>query len=201
MRSSSFEPCIPTRATKVPTSKNWLHEVKHDGYRLIVHREGKRVRLFTRNGFDWSDKYPLITEAALRIRSTSFVLDGEAVLLGVDGISDFDGLHSRKHNDEVQFYAFDMLVSDAEDIRKLPLTMRKTNLARLLARRVDGIFISDFEHGEIGPELFRHACLMGLEGLVSKLDDRPYRPGRSPNWVKIKNPASPAMLRANDAFS
>ncbi|MET3840449.1 ATP-dependent DNA ligase [Bradyrhizobium sp. OAE829] len=123
------------------------------------------------------------------------------MLLGVDGISDFDGLHSRKHNDEVQFYAFDMLVADGDDIRKLPLTMRKTNLARLLARRVDGIFISDFERGEIGSELFRHACLMGLEGLVSKLDDRPYRPGRSPNWVKFKNPASPAMLRAKDAFS
>ncbi|WP_312016047.1 hypothetical protein [Bradyrhizobium sp. JYMT SZCCT0428] len=83
MRTSAFEACIPTRATKVPTSKAWLHEVKHDGYRLIVHRDGKRVRLFTRNGYDWSDKYPLITEAALRIRSTSFVLDGEAVLLGV----------------------------------------------------------------------------------------------------------------------
>ncbi|MBR1236959.1 DNA ligase [Bradyrhizobium sp. AUGA SZCCT0177] len=199
MRTSTFEPCIPTRGAKVPSSKNWLHEIKHDGYRLIVQREANRVRLFTRNGFDWSDRYPLITEAALRIRSTSFVLDGEAVLLGVDGISDFDGLHSRKHNDEVQFYAFDMLVTDGDDIRKLPLTMRKTNLARLLARRVDGIFISDFERGEIGPELFRHACQMGLEGLVSKLDDRPYRPGRSPHWVKVKNPASPAMLRAKDA--
>ena len=143
MRTSDFEPCIPTRATKVPSSRSWIHEIKHDGYRLIVQRDGKRVRLFTRNGFDWSDKYPLITEAALRIRSTSFVLDGEAVLLGVDGISDFDGLHSRKHNDEVQFYAFDMLVADGEDIRKLPLTMRKTNLARLLAKRVDGIFLSD----------------------------------------------------------
>ncbi|MBR1156095.1 hypothetical protein [Bradyrhizobium sp. JYMT SZCCT0428] len=65
--------------------------------------------MFTRNGYDWSDRYPSISESALRIRSTSFVLDGEAVLLGVDGISDFDGLHSRKHNDEVQFYAFDML--------------------------------------------------------------------------------------------
>jgi bifunctional non-homologous end joining protein LigD len=75
---NAFEPCIPTRAAKVPTSKNWIHEVKHDGYRLIVHREGKRVRLFTRNGYDWSERYPLITEAALRIRSTSFVLDGEA---------------------------------------------------------------------------------------------------------------------------
>src|SRR6187402_2547804 len=138
MRSSSFEPCIPTRATKVPTSKNWLHEVKMDGYRLIVHREGKRVRLFTRNGFDWSDRYPLITEAALRIRSTSFVLDGEAVLLGVDGVSDFNGLHSRKHNAEVEFYAFDIMVSGGDDVRRLPLSMRKANLQRLLARRVNG---------------------------------------------------------------
>ncbi len=148
MRNSAFEPCIPTRGTKVPSSKNWLHEIKHDGYRLIVQREGKRARLFTRHGYDWSDKYPLITEAALRMRSTTFVLDGEAMLLGVDGISDFDGLHSRKHNDAVQFYAFDMLVTDGDDIRNLPLTMRKTNLARLLARRVDGIFLSDFERGE-----------------------------------------------------
>ena len=82
------------------------------------------------------------------------MVDGEAVLLGVDGVSNFDGLHSRKHDAEVQFYAFDMLVGDGEDLRKLPLTMRKTNLARLLARRVDGIFLSDFEQGEIGPDCF-----------------------------------------------
>src|SRR6476659_5753967 len=120
MRKIEFLPCIPTRGTKVPAAPAWLHEIKHDGYRLIVRREGKRVRLFTRNGYDWSDRYPLITEAALRNRNTSFVIDGEAVLLGVDGISDFDGLHSRKHDDEVMFYAFDTLVSDGEDIRKPP---------------------------------------------------------------------------------
>jgi bifunctional non-homologous end joining protein LigD len=126
MRTSAFEPCIPTRGTKVPAGPDWYHEVKQDGYRLIVQRDGKRVRLFTRNGYDWSDRYPLITEAALRIRSTSFVLDGEAVLLGVDGISDFDGLHSRQHNDEVQFFAFDMLVSDGDDIRNFPCTSART---------------------------------------------------------------------------
>lgn len=151
-----------------------------------MQRDGGRVRLFSRNGHDWSDKYPLITEAALRIRPTSFVLDGEAVLLGLDGISDFDGLHSRKHNDEIEFYAFDVLVSDGADLRKLPLTMRKTNLARLLAREVSGIHLAR-EQGEIGPDLFRHACLMGLEGLVSKHRDRPYRAGRSPHWIKVKN--------------
>ena len=97
MRNIAFEPCIPTRGTEVPSGLDWIHEIKHDGYRLIVQREGKRVRLFTRNGHDWSDKYPLIAEAALRNRSSSFVLDGEAVLLGVDGSSDFDGLHCRKY--------------------------------------------------------------------------------------------------------
>jgi bifunctional non-homologous end joining protein LigD len=198
MRKSAFEPCIPTKGTKVPDRPEWLHEVKYDGYRLIIQREGNRVRLFTRNGHDWSDKYPLIVEAALRNRCSSFVIDGEAVLLGVDGRPDFDGLHSRQHNDEVQFYAFDILVADGEDVRKLPLSMRKTNLSRLFARRVDGIFLSDFEHGGIGPDLFRHACLLGLEGLVSK-KDRLYRAGRSTHWVKMKNPKHPAMTRVQDA--
>ena len=78
------------------------------------------------------------------------------MLLGVDGVSDFNGLHSRRHDAEVEFEAFDMLVSDGEDLRKLPLSMRKTNLARLLARRVDGIHLAPFEQGEIGSDLFRH---------------------------------------------
>ena len=86
-----------------------------------------------------------------------------------------------------------------EDLRKLPLSMRKANLAKLLRRRVDGIFLSDFEEGEIGPELFRHACHLGLKGLVSKLRDRAYRPGRSPSWVKVKNPAHPAWGRVMEA--
>jgi ATP-dependent DNA ligase len=108
MIKSVFEPCIPTKAAKVPERPEWIHEIKHDGYRLIIQREGKRVRLFTRNGHDWSERYPLIREAALRNRNSSFVLDGEAVLLGVDGRSDFNGLHSRRHDHEVEFYAFDM---------------------------------------------------------------------------------------------
>ena len=126
------------------------------------------MRLFTRNGHDWSDKYPLIIEAALRNRCRSFVIDGEAALLGVDGRPDFDGLQRRKHNDEVQFYAFDILVADGKDVRQMSLSMRKTNLSRLFARRVDGSFLSDFEQAEIGPDLFRHAYLLGLEGLLSK---------------------------------
>ena len=100
----------------------------------------------------------------------------------------------------MQFYAFDMLVSDGDDLRKLPLSLRKTNLARLLARRVDGIFLSDFEQGEIGPDLFRHACLMGLEGLVSKHRESIYRGGRSDRWVKVENRQHPAFARVLDQF-
>ena len=88
MLKNAFEPCIPTRGTKVPDRPEWIHEVKHDGYRLIVQREGKRVRLFTRNGHDWSEPVSADIEAALRNRN-SFVIDGEAVLLGVDGRSRF----------------------------------------------------------------------------------------------------------------
>ena len=121
---------------KFLTGRNGSTKVKHDGHRLIVQRDGRRrVRLFTRNGHDWSERYPLIAEAAhpdFGLRA--FVIDGEAVLLGVDGRSDFNGLHSRRHDDEVQFYAFDCLLNNGDDVRKLPLSLRKGNLARLLAR-------------------------------------------------------------------
>jgi bifunctional non-homologous end joining protein LigD len=93
-----------------------------------------------------------------------------------------------------------MLAGDGDDLRQLPLSMRKTNLARLLARRPDGIFAAPFEQGEIGPDLFRAVCNMGLEGLVSKRRDRPYRSGRSPHWIKVKNRSHPAMSRVRDSF-
>jgi ATP-dependent DNA ligase len=133
----SFEFCLPTRATTVPDGPDWLHEIKYDGYRLRVERDGDHVRLITRGGYNWTDRYPWIVEAALKNRFRQFVIDGEAVVLGVDGIADFDALHSRKHEDEVQLYAFDILALDDDDLRGLPLSMRKTNLARLLARRPD----------------------------------------------------------------
>jgi bifunctional non-homologous end joining protein LigD len=157
------------------------------------------VRLFTRNGYDWTKRYPWIVESALKNRMKHFVIDGEAVV-SVDGVPDFNALHSRKHDREVQFYAFDMLAGDGDDMRALPLSMRKTNLARQLAHRPDGIFVAPFEQGEIGPDLFRAACNMGLEGLVSKRRDRPYRAGRSPNWIKVKNRSHPAMQRVMESF-
>jgi bifunctional non-homologous end joining protein LigD len=191
----AYELCLATAGKQVPDGPDWIHEVKHDGYRMLVIREGKRVRLFSRNGSDWSQRYPWIVEAALKNRQKHFAIDGEAVVLGVDGISDFNALHSRKHDHEVQLYAFDILAMGGDDLRALPLLIRKANLEQLLARRPDGITVAPYERGEIGPDLFRAACRMGLEGLVSKHRDRPYRGGRQKFWIKVKNRRHPAMER------
>jgi bifunctional non-homologous end joining protein LigD len=197
----AFEFCVPTLGTKAPARPDWIHEIKYDGYRMMVVRENDRVRLITRNGADWTNRYPWIVEAALKNRQKHFVVDGEAVVLGVDGIADFNALHSRKHNHEVQLYAFDILALDGENLRDWPLLLRKDDLARLLAGRPDGIFVAPFEAGEIGPDLFRAACDMGLEGMVSKRSDRPYRAGRSKDWIKVKNRKHPALSRVMDAFA
>lgn len=190
-----FDFILPTAAKVVPTADDWLHEIKYDGYRLRVERNGRDVRLITRGGHNWTDRFPWIVQAALKNRESQFVIDGEAVVLGVDGVSDFDALHSRQHDDEVQLYAFDVLALGGDDLRDLPLEMRKSNLERLLRGRPDGIFVAPFEFGEIGSDLFRKACEFGLEGLVSKRRERAYRGGRQTHWRKIKNPAHPSLLR------
>jgi bifunctional non-homologous end joining protein LigD len=146
-----FDFCFPMTGKVVPAGEHWIHEIKYDGFRLRLERAGNAVRLITRGGHDWTDRYSWIVETARKIRQNHFVIDGEAVVLGVDGIADFEALHLRQHDEEVQLYAFDILALDGEDLRGLPLSMRKTNLARLLARRPDGIFVAPFERGEIGP--------------------------------------------------
>ena len=92
------EPCIPTLADKAPVGTAWIHEIKYDGYRLMVWRDGERVRLFTRRGFDWTERYPWITHSARKLRASRFLIDGEAVVYGDDGVSNFDRLHSREHD-------------------------------------------------------------------------------------------------------
>jgi len=154
----AFEFCLPTAAKAVPSGPDWIHEIKYDGYRLRVERNGKTVRLITRNGHDWTKRFPWIVEAALKNREQQFIIDGEAVVLGVDGVSDFNALHSRRHDNEVQLYAFDVFALGGEDLRQLSLSLRKTNLARLLRGRPDGMFVAPFEPGEIGTELFGAAC-------------------------------------------
>jgi bifunctional non-homologous end joining protein LigD len=109
-------------------------------------------------------------------------------------------VHSRKHDDEVQLYVLDILMSASDDLRTLPLHLRKNHLAKMLRRRVDGIILNEFEQREIGPDLFRHACLMGLEGIVSKYKDQPYRAGQFKHWIQVKNRTSPAMTGQKVCF-
>jgi bifunctional non-homologous end joining protein LigD len=153
-----YEFSLPTKADKVPTGADWLHEIKYDGYHMMVIRDQDRVRLISRRGYDWVWRFPLIVAAALKVRRKHFVIDGEVVVLDKDGVSDFDALASRKHDKRAQFYAFDMLAGDSEDFRPQALLLRKANLARLLKRRVDGIFIAEYEQGDIGDALFRAVC-------------------------------------------
>jgi ATP-dependent DNA ligase len=195
---STFEFCIPTRGSEVPSGPEWLHEIKYDGFRLRVERSGDRVRRLTRNGLDQA----LSLDRGICAEEPDQAIRDRWRIRGARGGRHlrFRGAASRQHDEEVQLYAFDVLAMDGDDLRQLPLSMRKTNLARLLARRPDGIFVAPFEQGEIGPDLFRAACRMGLEGMVSKHRDRPYQAGRSKHWLKLKNRKHPAMYRVMDAL-
>ena len=152
------------------------------------------MRLFTRRGYDWTERYPAIAAAAAKLRAKSFTLDGEAVVAGADGVALFDALHRRRRVTDAILQAFDLLELDGEDLRPLPLAQRKKRLARLLARVPPGIELTEHTD-EDGATVFRHACAMGLEGIVSKRQAAPHRSGLSRDWLKIKNPDSPAMVR------
>jgi bifunctional non-homologous end joining protein LigD len=195
VRPTGFvEPCVPTRAAKPPAGPDWVHEIKHDGYRLQVRRDGDNVRLFTRHGYDWSARYPAIAVTATLLRARSFTLDGEAVVCGPDGIAIFDALHRHGTVTEAMLYAFDLPELDGEDLRAMPLGDRKRRLARLLGRRRLGIVLSAHTADD-GATIFQRACKLGLEGIVSKRLSAPYRSGPSRDWLKVKNPDSPAMVR------
>ncbi len=192
--------CIPTLASKPPNGNEWVHEIKHDGYRVMVRRSGDRVRLITRRGYDWMARFPRIVEAAKRLRENGFTIDGEAVWCGDDGVADFAKPHSRASNNDVILYAFDLLEIGGEDIRALPLEARKKRLKKLIGKRKGDILFNEHLEGD-GDTIFRHACELGLEGIVSKRRDLPYRLGRSSAWLKVKNPASPAMARVAEGGS
>jgi bifunctional non-homologous end joining protein LigD len=195
VRADGFvDPCIPTLADKPPSGPGWVHEIKHDGYRLIVRRDGETVRLFTRRGYDWTDRYRGIAVTASKLRAKSFTLDGEAAVCGPDGIAVFDALHRRRGATDAVLQAFDLLEFNGEDLRPLPLEKRKARLARLLARTNVGIALNEHTEAD-GATVFRQACAMGLEGIVSKRLTAAYRSGPSRDWIKVKNPDSPAMVR------
>jgi bifunctional non-homologous end joining protein LigD len=165
--------------------------------RLQVRREGLRVRCFTKNGFDWTDRFPAIVDAAKRLRAQSFIIDGEAVICRPDGLSDFEALRSRRRSHEVSLVAFDLIELKSDDLRDHPLIDRKRLLAQILAGRAEAISYS--EHIEDnGLTVFEHACRLGLEGIVSKRLDAPYRGGPVKTWLKSKNPLSEAARRESE---
>jgi bifunctional non-homologous end joining protein LigD len=189
-----IEPCIPTRASKPPVGPQWVHEIKHNGYRLIARKRDGRVRLFTRRGYDWSDRYPRIVQAVAAPRAASVTIDGEAVCCDASGLAIFEELHGRQHNDRAFLFAFDLLELDGEDYRPQPLHARKARHEKLLAKAAPGVQYNEHVEGD-GQIVFEHACKLGLEGIVSKHREHPYRSGRSKTWLKIKNPAAPGVLR------
>jgi bifunctional non-homologous end joining protein LigD len=187
-------PCLPTKAHEPPSGGLWLHEIKHDGFRVIARKDGPRVRLYSRPGNDLTRRFPLIVEALARLRSRSCIVDGEAVACDDDGVASFDLVRHHRANDRVFLYAFDLIELNGDDLRRDPLEVRKATLASVLAKSGSGIRFNEHIEGD-GPTVFAHACKLSLEGIVSKRKDSAYRSGRSPDWLKMKNPAAPAVKR------
>ena len=175
-----------------------MHEIKHDGFRLQIHARGKRVRLYTMTGVDWTDRYPWIVEDVARLHVQHAVIDAECVCDGDNGVTNFERLMARVHDASAYAYAFDLLALDGDDMRRQPLADRKAALAKLLRRAKPGIRYSEHIVGD-GVEIFEHACKLGLEGIVSKRIDASYRSGKVKTWLKTKNPKAAAMLRVHEA--
>jgi ATP-dependent DNA ligase len=156
---------------------------------------GAQVRLYSRPGNDLTDRFPLIVEALARLRSRSCIIDGEAVACGDDGVPSFDRIRYRRDDASVFLYAFDLIELNGDDLRRDPLEVRKATLASVLAKAAPGLRFNEHIEHDDGEMVFRHACKLGLEGIVSKRKDSPYRSGRSPDWLKSKNPACAAAKR------
>jgi bifunctional non-homologous end joining protein LigD len=192
--SAAIPPCLPTKAPQPPSRDTWMHEIKHDGFRVIARKDGDRVRLYSRPGNDLTYRFPLIVEALARLRSRSCIIDGEAVCCDEDGMPNFDRIRYRRYDASVFLYAFDLIELSGDDLRREPLQVRKATLKSVLAKAGPGLRLN--EHIEAnGPTVFAHACRMGLEGIVSKHKTSTYRSGRSPDWLKCKNPEAPAVKR------
>lgn len=192
-----IEPCLPTQAKRVPEGNDWIFELKHDGYRLMVRKADDRVRVYTRRGADWTRRFPRIVSAVQKLRATSFLIDGEGIVYNKNGMPSFDLLHSREYDKEVSLVAFDLLEIDGAAVRREPLLKRKSMLEKLLARVKDGIEFNGHLEGD-GQTIFQHVCRLAHEGIVAKRIDLAYE-SRSRRWIKVKNPTSPAFKRAEDA--
>jgi bifunctional non-homologous end joining protein LigD len=194
-----IEPCLPTISRSVPTGPQWAYEIKHDGFRFLAVRQRKQVRIYSRGGHDWSERLPTIVKALLALPARSVASDGEGVICGPDGKSDFDRMRacfSREGAPEAFLFAFDVLELDGQDMRTKSWAARREALVRLLVGADDGVRLCEHIEDVDGAVVFRQACVMGLEGIVAKRRDSRYHSGRCREWIKVKNPAHPAIERA-----
>lgn len=184
------KPCLATLADKAPDSANWIHEIKFDGYRLQARLSRGKAKLLTRKGLDWTRKFTAIADAVTELDADSALIDGELVVEGNDGVTSFSLLQEELKSgrqSRLAYYVFDLLYLDGQDLRGLPLAERKEALAKLLKSAPKGTPLRFSESiVERGPVLLRHACKLGLEGIISKLADAPYRSGRGRDWIKTK---------------
>ena len=189
-----FEPCLPRPAAEPPPGPGWIHEIKHDGFRILAHRRGRSVRLFSRNGRNFADRFPLVAAAIEALPIRSCVVDGEAIVCDGSGLAVFDLIRGHTTNARAILCAFDLLEVNGEDIRYESIESRKRRLAGLLRLPHEGIALNEVFAGD-GTVIYKHACALGCEGIVSKRLGSPYRAGRSSRWLKVKNPAAPAVRR------
>lgn len=180
-------PQLATLSEEAPEGPDWIHEIKYDGYRLLAAVSGDRVRLYTRSGQDWTHRFKSIAAALVARDLPACLLDGEVVVADRGGRSDFGELQRvlQAGAGNFAYFAFDLLVIEGENLRPCPLLQRKKRLKELLGQRRDRIRFSDHEQGK-GDRMARQACRMGLEGIISKRADAPYRSSRNRDWLKVK---------------
>ncbi len=178
---------LATLVDTVPTGDRWLHEMKYDGYRVLIAVGGGEARAYTRSGLDWSDRFADIVAAAAKLKVKSALIDGEAVVLDGDGRSSFQALQGALKGapGTIDYYAFDLLELDGEDLTKLSLTERKEKLERILPKTSSRIRYSEHIVGN-GEKLLNQFCAAGLEGVISKLATAKYVGSRSGGWLKTK---------------
>jgi bifunctional non-homologous end joining protein LigD len=180
-----IEPQFPKLVDRAPIGAQWIHEVKFDGYRMQMRVEKKAVTIRTRRGHDWTDKFPILVSAAEKLPDG--IIDGELCAVDEYGKPDFPALLSSLHGNtsKLVFFAFDLLYERKQDLRDMPLLMRKHQLHDLIGERGRPFGYSAHVEGD-GNEIFRAACKGQLEGIVSKCGNAPYRSGKGEAWVKVK---------------
>jgi bifunctional non-homologous end joining protein LigD len=192
-----FELCLPRSAKAPPSGTDWIHEIKHDGFRILAQKTDDRVKLITRNAYDFAERYPLIVDAIASLPVKTCIIDGEAIIVDQDGLSIFDLLRYRRHDHAATLCAFDVLELDGKDLRRGPIEERKHHLAWTLRQQHHGVTLNATYDGE-GTRIYEQACNLGCEGIVSKRRGSRYYSGRTDKWLKMKNPLAPAVRREQE---